>query len=128
MYDCNRGIFWIFKIMYVLYSTLLHLPPFRFHCVGECWIEPRTVATSALAVRRSSHSATSHPHSATSHSPLGSHLNHTRLHLIHDSATSHPRLGYISSTLGYISSTIVRVIARFHNYDRQGEFLAFGSE
>ncbi len=26
----NRGIFWIF---YVLYSTLLHLPPLRFHCV-----------------------------------------------------------------------------------------------
>ncbi len=21
----------------VLYSTLLHLPPFRFHCVGEYW-------------------------------------------------------------------------------------------
>jgi hypothetical protein len=23
--------------MYVLYSTLLHLPPLRFHCVGGCW-------------------------------------------------------------------------------------------
>jgi hypothetical protein len=23
---------------YVLYSTLLHLPPLRFHCVGGCWI------------------------------------------------------------------------------------------
>ncbi len=22
---------------YVLYSTLLHLPPLRFHCVGGCW-------------------------------------------------------------------------------------------
>jgi hypothetical protein len=21
----------------VLYSTLLHLPPLRFHCVGGCW-------------------------------------------------------------------------------------------
>ncbi len=32
----------------VLYSTLLHLPPFRFP-----GIEPRTVATGALAVRQS---------------------------------------------------------------------------
>jgi hypothetical protein len=24
-------------IFYVLYSTLLHLPPHRFHCVGGCW-------------------------------------------------------------------------------------------
>ncbi len=30
------GIFLIF-FMYVLYSTLLHLPPLRFHSVGECW-------------------------------------------------------------------------------------------
>jgi hypothetical protein len=30
-------------------------------------IEPRTVATTALAVRRSNHSARSHPHSARSH-------------------------------------------------------------
>jgi hypothetical protein len=22
---------------YVRYSTLLHLPPFRFHCIGGCW-------------------------------------------------------------------------------------------
>ncbi len=29
------GIFWIF--FYVLYSTLLCLPPLRFHCVGGCW-------------------------------------------------------------------------------------------
>jgi hypothetical protein len=28
----------------------------------DAGIEPRTVATSALAVRRSSHAATSHPH------------------------------------------------------------------
>ncbi len=27
----NRGIF------YVLYLTLLHLPPLRFHSVGGCW-------------------------------------------------------------------------------------------
>jgi hypothetical protein len=47
----NRGIFWGF--FYVLHSTLLHLLPLRFH-----WIEPRNVA---LAIRRSNHSARSHP-------------------------------------------------------------------
>ncbi len=51
-------------------------------------IEPRTVATSALAVRRFSHSAISHPHSARSH-PTRLHLIHTRLDLI-NLATSHP--------------------------------------
>jgi hypothetical protein len=45
-----------FLIFFVLYSTLLHLPPLRFHCAdGCCGIEPRTVATGALAVRRSNH-------------------------------------------------------------------------
>jgi hypothetical protein len=29
----NRGVFGFF---YVLYSTLLHLPPLRFRCVGGC--------------------------------------------------------------------------------------------
>jgi hypothetical protein len=24
-------------VISVLYSTLLYLPPLRFHCVGECW-------------------------------------------------------------------------------------------
>ncbi len=52
---------------YIRYSTLLHLPPLRFHCVAGCCIEPRTVATATLAVRRSKHSARSHPHSARSH-------------------------------------------------------------
>jgi hypothetical protein len=27
-----------FKIFFsAIYSTLLHLPPLRFHCVGGCW-------------------------------------------------------------------------------------------
>ncbi len=34
----------------VLYSTRLHLPSLGLHCAEEdAWIEPRTVATSALA-------------------------------------------------------------------------------
>jgi hypothetical protein len=30
------GFFSIFSF-YVRYSTLRHLPPLRFHCVGGCW-------------------------------------------------------------------------------------------
>jgi hypothetical protein len=30
----NSGFF---KIFYALYSTLLHRPPLRFHCVGGFW-------------------------------------------------------------------------------------------
>jgi hypothetical protein len=33
-----RGIFEdLFFIFYILYSTLLHLPPLRFHCADGCW-------------------------------------------------------------------------------------------
>jgi hypothetical protein len=32
-----RGFFFNLNFFYVRYSTLLHLPPLRFHCVGECW-------------------------------------------------------------------------------------------
>ncbi len=35
IYLKKQGDFLIY--FYVLYSTLLHLPPLRFHCVGECW-------------------------------------------------------------------------------------------
>ncbi len=48
-----RNFLWFF--------ILLHLPPQRFHCVGGCCDRPRTVATFALAVRRSNLSARSHP-------------------------------------------------------------------
>jgi hypothetical protein len=58
-------------IFFALYSTLLHLPPLRFHCADECWdrtqdrcnrtqdrynrtqdrcIEPMTVAVEPLTV------------------------------------------------------------------------------
>ncbi len=53
---CREIIFlFIFFVFFVLYSTLLHLPPLRFHCVHGSGIEPRTVAIGALAVRRSNH-------------------------------------------------------------------------
>ncbi len=48
------GGFFLF-IFFVLYSALLHLPPLRFHCADGAGIEPMTVATGALAVRRSNH-------------------------------------------------------------------------
>jgi hypothetical protein len=58
------GIFVDFILFYpyILYSTLLHMPPLRFHCGDGCWDRTRrTVATGALAVRRSNHLARSHP-------------------------------------------------------------------
>ncbi len=68
----------------VLYSTLLHLPPLRFRCVGGCW--DRTAGQlrlTALAVRRSNHSARSHPRSARYHPQLCLIASTTRLDLIH---------------------------------------------
>jgi hypothetical protein len=57
----TERILWIF-FMHVLYSTRLHLPPLRFHCVGGLWDRTQDSCDfSALAVRRSGHSATSHP-------------------------------------------------------------------
>jgi hypothetical protein len=44
----------VYKKFVLLYSTLLHLPPLRFHCADGCW-ELRTVATGPLAVRCSNH-------------------------------------------------------------------------
>jgi hypothetical protein len=91
--------------MSVLYSTLIHLPPLRFTVSEDAGIEPRKVAISALAVRRSSHSATSHPQFNYISSTIGyisSTLGYISSTLGYISST----LGYISSTLGYISSTL----------------------
>ncbi len=70
---------------------IFHIRYFIQHCFicrpsdstasEEAGIEPRTVATLALAARRSNHSARSHPQSARSHP---------------QSARSHPQLGYRS--------------------------------
>ncbi len=52
------GFFW--KHFSLFYWKLLYVPPLRFHCVGGGRDRTqRTIATSALAVRRSKHS---HPH------------------------------------------------------------------
>jgi hypothetical protein len=49
------------NFFYVRYSTLLQLPPLRFHCVGNAGTELKTVATLAFTARRSNHLARSHP-------------------------------------------------------------------
>ncbi len=76
-----KGDFLYFFLFYVRYSTLFHLPPLRFHCVEDAGIEPRTVAITALTVRRSNHPARSHPLSARYH-PLSakSHPHSARSH------------------------------------------------
>ncbi len=53
-FHLNRAIF---LFSYVLYSTLLHLAPLKFHCVGGCWdrTQDYSIATLALAVRRSNY-------------------------------------------------------------------------
>jgi hypothetical protein len=53
--ETSRG-FSFFIFMYVLFSTVLHLLPLRFHCVGGSWDR-----ILALAVRFSNHTARSHP-------------------------------------------------------------------
>ncbi len=35
--DFFKVDFFGFFLFYVRYTTLLHLPPLRFHCVGGCW-------------------------------------------------------------------------------------------
>jgi hypothetical protein len=59
------GFFFGFFLFYVRYSTLLHLPPTDSPVSEGARIEPRTVATTTLAVRRSNHSARSHPEKKT---------------------------------------------------------------
>jgi hypothetical protein len=55
---------------FLLYSTLLHLPPLTFHCVGGCWDRPpgllrvRNRQSDALTTRVHPQSARSHPQSA----------------------------------------------------------------
>ncbi len=67
----------IFGFFYVQYSTLLHLPPLRLHCVGECLDPTQDSCNYGIGCQ-------------------------TLLPLGYISST----VGYISSTLGYISSNI----------------------
>ncbi len=67
----------------------------------DAGIEPRTVATMALAVRRSHHSARSHPQSARSHPHSASSHPH--------SARSHPEKIQEMLVLAMVSILIVLV-------------------
>ncbi len=77
-------------VMYFIQHCFISRPSDSF-VSEDAGIEPRTVATVALAVRRSDLSAGSHPQ-------LGYISSTARLYIIHSSAISHPQLGYISST------------------------------
>jgi hypothetical protein len=68
--EIQAGDFLDFFSFYVLYSTLLYLRTSDSTVSEDAGTEPRTVATVTLAVRRSNHSARSHPHSARSHLQL----------------------------------------------------------
>ncbi len=53
-----------FFLFYVRYTALLHLLLLSFHCVGGYWYRIQNsvdYGSTALAVRRSNHSARSHP-------------------------------------------------------------------
>ncbi len=68
---------------YVHYSTLLHLPPLKFHCVGGCWDRTQDccdIGIDALTTWLN-----------LIHSRID--LIHVRIDLIHDSDRSHPRPG-----------------------------------
>ncbi len=60
----------------------------------DAGIEPRTVATTALAVRRTNHSARSHPHSARSHPLINTYVDNDLLHLLQGMAAGSVRTGW----------------------------------
>ncbi len=114
------GLFWIFWIFGDFFfwggGVLVILQYFIEHCFicrpsdstvsVDAGIEARTVATPALAVRRSIQSARSHPliFSARSHPQQARSHPLNRLDLIHLSVRSHPLSRLISSTIDQISS------------------------
>ncbi len=88
----KQGEFWEFFSMYRI-QHCFKCRPSDSTVPEDAGIDPRTVATSALAVRRSNHSARSYPR-------LEQISSTTRLAQISstDSARSLPQLGQISST------------------------------
>jgi hypothetical protein len=50
-----------FDFFLFMYDTASSAAPQIQLCVGGCWDRTQTVATTTLAVRRSNHSARSHP-------------------------------------------------------------------
>jgi hypothetical protein len=91
-------VFLGFFVMYVLYSTLLHLPPLRFHCVGGCWDRTQDSCDFGIGFQMLCHAAY-----------ISSTLDYISSTLGDISST----LGYISSSLGYISSTLGYISSTF---------------
>jgi hypothetical protein len=101
---CNFFIRGFFRFVHFFIQHCFICRPSESTVSEDAEIEPRTVATTALAVRHSnpparshpntarSHpqSARSHPQSANSQSQLGQISSTTRLDLIHNSARSYP--------------------------------------
>jgi hypothetical protein len=86
------GIFGFFYFL-CTYSTLLHLRPLRFHCVGGCWDKTQDYCDFCIdTARRSNHSASTvdfiHTRLDLTHTRLDL-LIQTRKDLIHK-ARSHP--------------------------------------
>jgi hypothetical protein len=49
---------------FIRYSTLIHLPPLRFHCVGGCWDRTQDSCDYGIGCQTLyNHSARSHPFS-----------------------------------------------------------------
>jgi hypothetical protein len=124
-FDPSKGDF--FLDLVVLYSTMLYLPPLRFHCVGGCWDRSQnccdfgtrcqallplgyisftfnTALSAAPQIPLSRNMLGSNPglfrlrHWLSDALTTQLHLIHIRPHLIHNSATPHPQLGNILST------------------------------
>jgi hypothetical protein len=98
-YFFHKGVLFRFSLIFIediVYGFFfLHCficRPSDFTVSEYAGIEPRTVATSALAVRRCNHSARSHPHSARSHPRLARSYQHSARSHPH-SDRSHPQLG-----------------------------------
>jgi hypothetical protein len=82
-----EGLFDFFDAC-ILYSTKLHLPPLRFHCVGACWDQTQGSCDFGIGCQKLW--PLIHTRLRLIHSRL--HLINTRLNFIHNSATSHPHL------------------------------------
>ncbi len=65
-YSFLKGDFWIFFLYFMQHCFICR--PSESTESEDAGIQPRTVATTALVVTRSNHSARSHSHSARSHS------------------------------------------------------------
>ncbi len=96
---CKIGIFGAFSFN-VRNSTLLHLPPLRFHCVGGCWDRSQDCCDIGIHSHiRFNHSAIDLIHTLLDLIHSRPDLMHTRLDLIHSRLDlSHSRLDLIHCT------------------------------